>query len=125
MPVDVERVEPGIYVARWVGVVDAKQIIEASQTAKQLIAEHNDERLVMILDLRQNRKLPIDIRVLSRLSAEEQTGGTVGYVLVAAPRIVRGFGQVVNHIVPTHIEWVDTWDEGLTKAREMLAVTAR
>ncbi len=119
MPVDIRRVEPGIYVAHLTGTVPLEALLGAQQRGSQMAESHQDARYVLILDIDRSTQMPFDIRQGGQVL---EKNSSIAVLTVGASLHIRFLatilGQLFRHL--GRIEHVSTVEEAVKKARRLL-----
>lgn len=122
MPVEVTRLERGIYRYRWLGRVTVPETEEALNKAVALGQEHGDNPHVQILDMSEVERIPMDLWGLGKIG-EKQKQDVMRVMVVKAPVAGRLFGETLQKVMPVlrMLEFHNTLDEAVKSARLVVA----
>lgn len=117
MPIETTRIENGIYLNRWVGAVTMEDVLQSEQNgAKNLRSD--EPRVVLVNDLSEVKKVPLDIRALRRVV--ENNPQVIALLIVNAPALLRMVGEAQAKSVSWIVEFFDALDEAYERARGLL-----
>ncbi len=115
--IEVERIESGIYVYRWIGHVDMQ---DAKRSMETIFSLTEGKPYVAIIDMGKIDHLPNDIAQMRVNIKAEVQQGLCGYVVFDAPRFVLPFLKTLAVLAPTTYQFSYRWDEALRMARTLL-----
>ena len=119
MPIETERLESGLYLNRWQGDITLDEIHASETQGAALMQQHGEEKVVLVNDLTDIRKVPMDLKALRRVV--ENNPQVVALLVVNAPSMMQMYGQAQAQTVPWIIDFFDTMDEALSRGRDLLA----
>lgn len=121
VPIQVEFIEPGIYLSEWIGQVTAVEVRQSQRDGTALANTHQEKRTVLIIDFAQMRRFPIDISLLNRSAVRDPRLYRI--LLVNAPIGVRMVAGTLAKVYPKAAERIELRGDradGLARARELL-----
>ena len=119
MPIEIARVERGLYLNRWLGVVTLDDVAGAAQTGRALMQTHDEAQVVLVNDLAAAERLPGDVRVLRRLAADNPQ--VIALLVVSAPSLVRVMAEAQAAGAPWQVGFFDSIDAACAHGRGLLA----
>lgn len=122
MPVMTERLSQGLLYTIWQGAVTIEELYHANACAYRLLDEYGDTRYVSIQDMCLLTRPPVNFNQMSQIARHEKERGLIAYVAFGAPRFVQSLGRTLALLAPYRYIWVETKDEALAQARELLAL---
>jgi hypothetical protein len=122
MPIEVTRIEEGIYHYQWLGNVTVEEGRDAGIRGAAMADKLGENPHIQILDAENVKKLPVDIRGLGGVGAE-QAGVSIQILVIHAPAIGRIIVNTLKSLVPflRNMEFCTDMDEALAKARTTLS----
>lgn len=123
MPINVTRLEAGIYHSNWTGSISTEDGFNANTELTAMAKEAGDERLITIIDLTHCTNIPFDFQNLRNLADRESR--TVGFVAVKASRLATVMGKMIDRVSSKQIKFAESLDAGVIIARELLSVNER
>jgi len=115
--INVERIESGIFVYRWVGHINMQ---DATVSMETIFSLNEGNPYAAIIDMEKTTHLPNDIaHMRANIKAEVQQG-LRGYVIFGAPRFVQSILKTLALLAPTTYQFSDHWEEALHMARTLL-----
>lgn len=118
MPVEITRIESGLYLNRWHGQVTLAEVMQAEQDGLQML-QPDETRVVLVNDLSAASKFPMDIKALRRIA--ETNPHVVALLVVDAPSMIRMVGEAQAKSLSWIVEFHDTLDTALTRGHEILS----
>lgn len=118
MPIENIRVEDGVFHNHWRGIVSIGDITDAVEYSRKLAEKHGDIKRVAILDLSECISIPFDITTLLKLAKKDDY--IIGYVLVQPSKMAKLVSSVLAKLITTPFILVDTPNEALAAAREII-----
>lgn len=118
MPFTVERREAGVYFLIWEGVITRDELLEFIKTRSALAEQHGDTQYVLIADLTSATMREYDIRTM-RQAAEDPD--LLAAFVINPPMIIQTLILMLRQITRTPIEICGSYEEALTRAREVLS----
>ncbi|MCU0512915.1 MAG: hypothetical protein MUE40_10130 [Anaerolineae bacterium] len=115
--IEIDRVETGILVYRW---IDTVNMAEAQGLMPQTLALTGGQPYVVIIDMTQLRTIPIDFMGMRAAIRQEVCHGLRGYVLLNSPRTAEAFIKPVSALAPTTYLFAHAWEEAVQQARALL-----
>jgi hypothetical protein len=119
MPVEISRIQPGIYLNVVSGALQTEVIGSAIEEMASLAAEHNDPYYVVISDATEVKNIPFDIKTLRRFAEKERR--IAGFLIVQAPYLAKVAANIITRVSSVTLETYETRDAALQRAQEMLA----
>ncbi len=118
MPVEITRIESGLYLNRWHGQVTLAEVMQAEQDGLHML-QPDETRVVLVNDLSAASKFPMDIKALRRIAATNPH--IVALLVVDAPSVIRMVGEAQAKSLSWIVEFHDTLDTALARGREILS----
>jgi hypothetical protein len=118
MPIINSRIEAGIYCAEWTGNITTDEMILAGMEARKLIDESGDTYCVSITDMTKALNIPFDASQIRRLTQADTH--SIAYVVVKGNIFAKTLSRVLAPLIPKLPIFVETREEALEKAREIL-----
>lgn len=119
MPVEVTRLEDGLYQAKWLGVVKIDEVYTAMQEIKETSMQHDEAHNVVVIDMLSCTRPPTDLFNGQRIS--EMDPRNVGFVMVGASKIIEVLGNMLKRMSSRfYFEFAQSVDEGVLHARKRL-----
>jgi len=118
--VEVEQIETGIFVYRW---IDNVTMEDAQRASQKLLQMNGKQPFVALVDMVNMKNLPRDFGTMRALIKQENTYGLRGYVIYGAPQFVKTMVRTLAVIAPTQYLFASTQGEALQKARELRQVS--
>lgn len=118
MPVQLERLEPGIYRAALSGTIQLDELIRMQQEGTELAQSSGDRHYILILDVGKGTEMPFDIRSAKPLldnNAAQQI-----YVIGASFHIRLIVSMVGRFFGFGSVEYYSNLSEAVAKARRAL-----
>lgn len=115
--VEVEKVESGIVVYRWVGSID---MLDAYRATDATFTLTESKPYAAIIDMSKTSRIPSDIAQMRVNIKVEVQHGLRGYVIYGAPRFVVALIRSLSVLAPTTYQFADDWDEALRLARQLI-----
>lgn len=115
--IELERIESGIYVYRWIGQIDMH---DAKNVMETLFTMNEQQAYVAIIDMSKTTRLPNDIAQMRANIKAEVQHGLRGYVVFSAPRFALSIIKTLSLIAPTSYKFSGEWAEALQMARSLL-----
>lgn len=122
MPIQVYRHAPRIYIGLWTGSVTFEEIQDAEYEMFDIITQHNDHDVVVILNGTNLKHIPFEIRKLQSF-VRNQSVTVKAYLLVNPPIIGEIAGRIVHTLTDHTIESFDDLAAAEARAQELLAST--
>jgi hypothetical protein len=119
MPVQLERLEQGVYRAALSGTIQLNELIVMQQEGTQLAQSSGDETYVLILDVQKGTEMPFDIRSAKPLldnNAAQQI-----YVIGASFHIRLIVSMIGRFFGFGNVEYFSKLSDAVEKARRVLA----
>jgi hypothetical protein len=114
----IEQVEPGILQITWEGHISPEAFKAGVYDRIRFADEHGIDRYVLVYDLREAVIPVVDVR-LSRWAAEADP--RLLYVfIVGRSRIAQAIVAMLAKLMRRKIEFVNTLEEGIQRARQIL-----
>jgi hypothetical protein len=122
VPINITRLEPGIYKAHLSGVIQLDEALATQADGKRAAQEHGDARYVLIVEVDRDTDMPFDIRSAGQVIRSNDAQQT--YVVGATLHIrlllkllggLFGFKDFIT---------CKTLDDALARARTALATPA-
>lgn len=123
MPIQIARVEPGLYLNTWVGHITMADVLQSEQDG--VAALNPDEtRIVLVNDMSAVTHLPMDVKGLRRVA--ESNPQIRALLLVKAPGIVRLMGEAQAKTIKLDwlVEFFDDLDSALARGQAILNDTS-
>lgn len=120
MPVDITRIQPGIYLNIVSGRIKVDDINNTIAEMSRLAEEYNDPCYVVIGDASAVKNIPFDIRTLRRLA--EQDRRIAGFLIVQAPYLAQMAANIITKVSPVILETYETLDEALQRAQALVSM---
>jgi hypothetical protein len=119
MPIDITRLEPGIYRAHLHGLIQLDEALATQANGKQLAQAHGDARYVLIVEVDPATDMPFDIRnagqvIRSNEAAQIYVVGATLHIRLLLKLLGGLFGF-------KDFTTCKTLDDALTRARAVLA----
>jgi len=118
MPIETTRIENGIYLNRWIGAVTMEDVLQSEQNGIKNLRS-DEPRVVLVNDLSDVRKVPLDTKALRRVV--ENNPQVIGLLIVNAPMLLRMAGEAQAKSVSWTVEFFDALDAAYERARGLLA----
>lgn len=115
--VEVELVETGIFVYRWIGNITMQ---EAKNALNTIISLLTTPVYSAIVDMSQIKTMPNDVFQIRENAKIEIKNGLQGYVILGAPRMVEMFINSLLPLAPTKYQFAKSWHEALDMARALI-----
>lgn len=116
--IEISRLDNGIYLSKWSATVTIEEVLTNTDRFIELVTENADNTYIMIIDLTDAKKLPVDVRNL--MASANKDKRLLGYVAVKAPSVGEMLGKILGRLIHHHIEFAASVDEAIVKAREIL-----
>ena len=118
MPSAVEYVEAGIFYARWTDPITWDDIDGQISYIQGYAEDHQLERLVVIIDLSNCSRIPMEIQNMRSRATMDQR--TIGYVIVKMHLLAKVMVRMLDRLTPQQYVTAETPDEAINRARDML-----
>lgn len=120
MPIDVEQIEPDVYVLHWIGRVTLQEVKESHATTLQMATEAGVTRYVHILTTGKMTGFPLSGIGLARvMHAHPQV---FAVLIVDPPSLARRFAFLLTgRLGKAKLEIFETLDEARQRTTELLA----
>ena len=119
MPIQIQHTAPGVYLAIWTGEVTVDDFLHGMETVGRYAEEYDEFRYVIVVDLTDCIKLPMDMRnFTSAISRDQRYAGAVA---VNAPTLARLIGAILGRLMPHPMLFADTRDEAYALAENIIA----
>ncbi|PJF27857.1 MAG: hypothetical protein CUN52_13950 [Phototrophicales bacterium] len=115
--IEVELLETGIFVYRWIGNIS---IQETKHALDQITPLLTTPIYSAIVDMSQMKTMPNDVKQIRENATIEIKNGLKGYVILGAPRMVEMFINMLLPLAPTVYQFAKSWDEALDMARSLI-----
>lgn len=121
MPSIVEQVAPAIIAYHWVGKVTIEDIQQAAVLAHDILDEEKITVYIAILNMRDLKVPPRDVRNMSRIASQDIQRGVIAYIILGLPSLFHAMVYALQRITgPRHIP-ANTWAEAIQIANDELA----
>lgn len=120
MPIETERLDHGLYLNRWQGDITLDEIRASEARGAGLMQQHGEAKVVLINDLTDIRKVPLDLKALRRVV--ENNPQVIALLIVNAPSMLQMYGQAQAQTVPWIIDFFDTIDAAVSRGRDLLSI---
>lgn len=119
MPVDLSRLEAGIYRAALSGTIQIDELANVQHRGTAMAADNGDTRYVLVIDVHPSTRMPFDMRHAGKLIAENKAHAI--YV-VGASMHVRMIAGLLSRLFKSlgGVEHSRSLTEAVTKARAKL-----
>ncbi len=121
MPVSVSRIEPGLYLSRWVGTITMGEITGSTQDVLRLVDEDGVSSHVVILDGTEHVSIPLDLRGLRGNIPE----GRLAVLVIGRSRTGELLASTITHLTRFPIEFHPTMESALARGRDLLSAASR
>lgn len=121
MPVELSRLESGIYLIELSALVSIDEMIYAQGQGLSQTLDHGDEAHVLLIEIASDIQMPFDIREARALIDNDQSLA----VLTIAPSLrVRFIAMILGRLFGVgHVEHFSSRDKAVERARALLSVT--
>jgi hypothetical protein len=122
MPVQIERIESGIYWVQVSGTIVIDELIAAQQQGNRDAEQHGDDAHVLIIDIDRSTQMPFDIRKAGQIV---ENNAAKAVITVGASLHIKLVASILGRLFSRvgHVEHQDRLDSAVTRARKLLAVT--
>lgn len=119
MPVQLSRLEPGIYRTALSGEILLNELIESQSQGAQLAAEQGDEAYVLIIDIARDTSMPFDIRNTGQLV---EKNSALAVLSVGASFHIRFLVSLLGRFFQIgRVEHHNKLENAVERARQLLA----
>ena len=118
MPVEFERVKPGIYHTRWIGNITIKDLLDGNKLLAEKADEDDVDVYIPILDLQEMAQIPFDFSNLRRLAVNDPR--CKAYVVINASYAIQLINKILLRFVNYDVNYVDGLDEAKELADELM-----
>ena len=118
MPIKIEYIDTGIYVARWQGRISNEEVMGSMSKIKSLVNDYGEQQFCLILDLTQVDNIPFDTAHLGQIS--ESNAQNISLIAINALQLGERFKRIVNQFTKHDYIHTDTYDEAIIKAKALL-----
>ncbi len=119
MPVNLSRIESGIYLSAWVGRLTAEEFNDVGPL-RGLVEEHGDAQIVIVVDTSQCKQYPLSIETLKQANANMYQFKTAGYVFITAPSTIKALASALMRTMGIQFAFCGSYDEAVATARTIL-----
>lgn len=119
MPITVQRIEPHIYLSTYSGSTSINEMFEAIQQRKMIADRHQETYYVSIADLSAFNSIPFEVVNIRRAVASDSRN--IMSLAVGASLQVRALAEGFKALLRINLEFYDTLEEALGRARHLLA----
>lgn len=106
MPIQAERIEAGIYCARWIDTIASDDLYAAGDAIERLADADGVEEYVLIVDGTQAKKLPFHLQSYTN-SVKRRTAAIL---VLNAPVSGEIMGQMFNRLMPLQVKFFKDWE---------------
>lgn len=119
MPVELSRLEPGIYRTALSGEIMLNELTDSQARGAQMAAEHGDSAYVLIIDIRRGTSMPFDIRNTGQLV---EKNNALAVLSVGASFHIRFLVSLLGRFFQIgHVEHHGKLENAVDHARQILA----
>lgn len=119
MPVNLSRIESGIYLSAWVGRVTPEEFLDVLPL-KAMVEQYADAQIAIIVDTSQCHQYPLSIETLKQANANMHQFNTAGYIFITAPSTIKALSSALMRAMGIQFAFCATYDEALETARGIL-----
>lgn len=122
MPVETVRLEKAIYLSRWLGRITIEDLVHGQRAGDDIMRQYGEAELpyVLIGDLVETQSIEPNIQAYRELF--KGTSRMISALMINAPSSLKFVGEIFVKINPSfRLEFYDTLDEALVRARQILA----
>ena len=119
MPINIERLEPGIFRAECIGQLTIEDILARMREITALAEKSGDANWVLLADLTQSNKIPFDMKTLT--NSANAAKSAAGYIFVNAPYVGQVIGNMLDKLSAKKFSFADSMEDGLAQAHSILS----
>ncbi|MCA9906385.1 MAG: hypothetical protein KC547_21165 [Anaerolineae bacterium] len=118
MPTQIEYDGEGIFYTRWTDPLTWEDIDGQIKYVQGYASEHGIDRLVVIIDLSNCSRIPMEVQNLRQRVTEDQH--TIGYVVVKTNLLAKVAVRMLDRLTAREYRDAETPEEAIALARDML-----
>lgn len=119
MPVELSRLEPGIYRTALSGEIMLNELIASQSQGAQMAAEQGDSAYILIIDIARNTAMPFDIRNTGQLVEKNEA---LAVLSVGASFHIRFLVSLLGRFFQIgRVEHHNKLENAVDRARQILA----
>jgi|GEM_PF-4959514 len=123
MAITFSRPEPNIYVSTWSGVLTIDELSSAQEEGREAARSYGDERYVLITDVTDVKRFPMDISAFRKLIATNPE--VVATLVVNPPVPMQMMTDLLKKFqITMKVEAFKSLDAALERARALLVEEA-
>jgi hypothetical protein len=123
MPVEIQRLEEGIYHSAWQGVVAIEEAFGAMDAVIASVRQNQEQRAVLILDMTTCTQIPFDVSNMRRLT--EMDARVIAFVLVKGNIAAQMLVRMLDKLSKRTFEQTETLPEAVRHAHNLLGDVTR
>jgi hypothetical protein len=117
MPIEVERMERGVYRAIWTGSITTEDIILKMAVTRDLVSQSQDARYCLIIDLTEVGHIPVSITPLRAVATSDDR--LAGFLVVRPPAVASMIAKVLRDLTRVRFETFSLLEDAVIRARQL------